>query len=375
MRTRAATVIAPPGPWVIDELDLLGPFSGEVLVRWDYAGLCFSDEHARLGDFGNRVPNVGGHEGAGVVVEVGQGVTRLSAGDHVVASFIPVCGRCRWCSTGKSVRCEAQKATANGTLADGTYRFNGPAGEYASFAGVATFANFAVVQDGSCVKVDPSIPLELAALASCGVLTGWGAAVRAGGTQPGETVAVVGAGGIGVSAMMGALNAGAANVIVVDPMEQKRAFALSVGATQAFATAAEARIAATDLNPTAEGADVVVVAAGTLSAAVVSDAFSIAGLGGRIVVASMSGKDDELRIPGMALVGGEKRLIGTMYGSTNPHSDIPLVLDLATRGRLPLSRMISGRYSLDQITQGYIDLAAGRNIRGVLEHDSVRISA
>jgi alcohol dehydrogenase (nicotinoprotein) len=375
MKTRAATVIAPPGPWVVEELDLQAPSTGEVLVRWDYAGLCFSDEHSRLGDFDNVVPNVGGHEGAGVVVETGLGVTRLTPGDHVVASFIPVCGRCRWCSTGKSVRCEAQKATAKGTLADGTYRFSGPAGEYANFAGVATFANFAVVQDGSCVKIDPSIPLEVAALASCGVLTGWGAAVRAGGSQPGETVAVVGAGGIGVSAVMGAVNAGAANVIVVDPIERKRTFALSVGATEAFATATEARIAATELNPSAEGADVVVVAAGTLNAGVVSDAFSIAGLGGRIVVVSMSGKDDELRIPGMGLVGSEKRLIGTMYGSTNPHSDIPLVLDLANRGKLPLSKLISGRYSVDEISQGYLDLAAGRNIRGILEHDSVRTHA
>lgn len=369
MKTRAATLVEKHHPWEVEELLLDGPRTGEVLVRWDFSGLCFSDEHAREG-MAPTWPMVGGHEGAGVVLEVGQGVTRLAPGDHVVASFIPVCGRCYWCQSGRSVQCENTAQSGAGRLPDGTLRFRGPRGEYANFAGVATFADHAVVAEGSAVRIDPSIPLDLGALASCGVLTGWGAAVRAGKVQVGETVAVVGAGGIGINAVIGAAQGGAANVIAVDPLASKRDFALSIGATHAAADATAAQQLAADLNPRAGGADLAIVAAGTLNADVVRDAFDIAGKRGRVVIASMTGENDELRLPGMSWIGAEKRVIGTLYGSCNPHTDIPLVLDLAVRGRLPLDRLISRRYPLTDIAAGYGDLASGRNIRGVIDHSA-----
>ena len=262
--------------------------------------------------------------------------------------------------------------TGIGTLPDGTFRYHGPAGEYANWAGIATLGNYAVVSEASCVKIDSSIPLDVAALTSCGVLTGWGAAVRAAETRPGETVVVFGAGGVGVNAVMGAVQAGAGHVLVIDPVAAKRSFATELGATHAFASAGEARHAAADLNPRAGGADVVIIAASHIGNGVMNDALMLAGVRARVVIASITGGSDEVTIPAMALVNGELRLIGTSYGSCNPHADIPLVLELARAGSLPLARLITSRYALDDVAVGYADLLAGRNIRGLVEHDSVR---
>jgi S-(hydroxymethyl)glutathione dehydrogenase/alcohol dehydrogenase len=368
MKTRAAVVESHGAEWSILELDLEAPRTGEVLVRWEYAGLCLSDEHNRAGTWTNEFPNVGGHEGAGVVEAVGPGVMRLRPGDHVVASFVPVCGYCRWCASGQSTLCVEAGPANVGRLPDGTFRFRLDGRDYGTYGGVATFAERSVVAQGSAVRIDPSIPLELAALASCSVLTGWGAVMRAGSLLPGETVIVIGAGGIGLNAVMAAATGGAAAVIAVDTLARKRDFALEVGATHAVASAQEAREIAVSLRPDVGGADLAVVATSVLDAKIGRAAFDAIGRHGRVILAAVAVGDVTLEFPAGALVGDQKRVIGTMYGSTNPHADIPAVLDLATAGRLPLRRLISETYALDDIRTGYRDLRAGTNIRGLIRH-------
>src|SRR5262249_29617476 len=207
-----------------------------------------SDEHLRFGS-GARLPIVGGHEGSGVVQEVGPGVTAVAPGDHVALTFVAICGRCYWCSSGRWSLCESGGRANIGQMADGTFRFKGPAGGagasfpaegFGGFCGIGTFSQYAVVSENACVKVDPQIPLRVVALVSCGVLTGWGSVVNTAQTKIGDTVVVVGAGGIGLNAVQGARLAGAAAVIAVDPVEAKRELALRLGATHAVATAKEA---------------------------------------------------------------------------------------------------------------------------------------
>jgi NDMA-dependent alcohol dehydrogenase len=372
---RAAVLAAPGADWEIHELAVDEPADGEVLVRMAYAGLCYSDEHQRFGDPG-VLPMVGGHEGAGVVVRTGPGVRAgLRPGDHVALTFVAVCGRCHWCLTGRASLCQGYDLNT-GRMPDGTFRFHGdisaePDRGVGAFRGLGTFATYAVVSQDSCVKVDPDIPLPAVALMSCGVLTGWGAAVRTAGTRVGDVVVVVGAGGIGINAVQGARMAGAGTVIAVDPVAAKRELALALGATHAVETTRAAGKLAASANPACQGADSVIVAIGNLAAQAVTDAFRACGRGGAVVIAGLSHDPRELNIqlPGTVLAVTEKRILGSFFGSCNPAVDIPLLLRAYQRGDLKLDELISRRYRLAEISDGYADLAAGRNLRGLIEHE------
>jgi alcohol dehydrogenase (nicotinoprotein) len=369
--SRAAVLTEPGGDWQIHDLSVDRPRAGEVLVEMAYAGLCYSDEHVRLGKVA-ALPVVGGHEGSGVVVETGPGVTGLSEGDHVALTFVAVCGRCHWCASGRANLC--QSSGSGGRMADGSFRFHGagpaiPAEGIGGFCGLGTFSQHAVVSQNSCVKVDPAIPLTAVALVSCGVLTGWGAAVYTARTRVGDTVVVIGAGGIGLNAVQGARQAGAAVIIAVDPVLAKRDLALTLGATHAVATVPESAAVAAARNPVPRGADTVIVAVGNLTSATVTDAFRAAGRGGTVVIAGLSHDPMELnvQIPGTVLAATERRVVGCFFGSTNPVRDVPLLLGEYQRGRLQLDQLISRRYQLDEISAGYADLASGRNVRGLIE--------
>lgn len=373
MESKAAVLTAHGGDWTITDLVTDDPREGEVLVKLAFAGLCYSDEHLRF-DAGARLPIVGGHEGAGVVAEVGPGVTDLAAGDHVALTFVATCGRCRWCASGRSNLCESRGLPNVGARPDGSFRFHGqppafPAEGIGSFCSIGTFSQYAVVSRNSCVPVDKSVPLSAVALVSCGVLTGWGAAVRTAGTRVGDTVMVVGTGGVGLNAVQGAKHAGASTIIAVDPVQAKRDFAISLGATDATPTVPEAAKLAAKANPTARGADAVIVTVGNLTAEVVSQAFKATGRGGTLVIAGMSHDTFEVnvQIPGTVLAATERRVVGSFFGSCNPAADVPLLLGLYQRGQLALDQLISGRYGLAEITAGYADLASGRNARGVIE--------
>ncbi len=374
IETKAAVLTATGGDWEICDLRVDAPRAGEVLVRLAYAGLCYSDEHVRF-DSGARLPIVGGHEGSGVVVETGPGVTGLATGDHVALTFVAVCGRCHWCASGRANLCESGGRANVGSMADGSFRFHGDPARFGNeglggFCGLGTFSRYAVVSRNSCVKVDTAVPLRAVALVSCGVLTGWGAAVRTAGTRVGDTVVVVGAGGIGLNAVQGALQAGAGTIIAVDPVESKRDFALRIGATQAAATAREGAKLAAGANPAARGADAVIVAVGNLTAEVIGQAFRATGRGGTLVIAGLSHDplEKNVQIPGTVLAASERRVVGSFFGSCNPVTDIPLLLGLYQRGQLELDQLVSRQYALEEIRAGYADLASGRNVRGVIEY-------
>lgn len=372
VESKAAVLIQAGGDWQIHDLTVDGPRAGEVLVRLAYAGLCYSDEHVRF-DKGARLPIVGGHEGSGVVVETGPGVTRLTAGDHVALTFVAVCGQCHWCASGRGNLCESGGRANIGAMADGSFRFHGPdpfpADGIGGFCGLGTFSQFAVVSQNACVKVDPAVPLRAVALVSCGVMTGWGAAVRTAGTRVGDTIVVVGAGGIGLNAVQGSRQAGAAAIIAVDPVAAKRDLALRLGATHAAATVPEGAKLAAAANRVARGADAVIVAVGNLTTEIISQAFRATGRGGTLVIAGLSHDPLELnvQIPGTVLAASERRVVGSFFGSCNPVRDVPLLLGLYQRGQLELDQLVSRQYRLEEVSAGYADLASGRNVRGVIE--------
>src|SRR5215467_11042713 len=265
MRTKAAVIREAGKPWGITGLELDEPRQGEVRIAFAASGMCHSDEHLQSGDSTGRLPLVGGHEGAGVIEAVGPAVTRVNVGDHVVCSFIPACGVCRYCSTGRQNLCDWGAQMMTGMLADGTFRFHDDHGaDLGGFCMLGTFSQRAVISQNSCVPIDPGIPFEVAALTGCGVPTGWGTAVYAAGVRAGQTVVIFGAGGVGSNAVQGARYAGAKNVVVVDPVEFKREMAKVFGATHTFADAQQAQEFVRDTTH-AQMADHVICTPGVLT--------------------------------------------------------------------------------------------------------------
>jgi alcohol dehydrogenase (nicotinoprotein) len=370
MRTRAAVIREPGKPWEITELELDEPRQGEVLIAFRASGMCHSDEHLRTGDSTGRLPLVGGHEGAGVIEAVGAGVTRVAVGDHVVCSFIPACGVCRYCSTGRQNLCDWGAQMMTGMLADGTFRFHDDDGaDLGGFCMLGTFAERAVVSQNSCVPLEAGIPFEVAALTGCGVPTGWGTSVYAAGVAAGDTVVIFGAGGVGINAIQGARYAGAGNVVVVDPVAFKRSKALEFGATHAFCSADEAQEAVVEMTR-GQLADHAIITVGVLTEEVVTQAAAIAGKGCQVTVTSV-GRSSERQIHLAAnggVVGWQRRIQGHVFGMCNPLYDIPRLLRLYRAGQLKLDELITRRYRLEEINQGYQDLEDGEIIRGVILH-------
>src|SRR5258708_4865195 len=218
----AAVLHGPHRDWEITELDLDPPRQGEVLIRFVAAGLCHSDQHVQTGDIEPRFPLVGGHEGAGVIEEVGPGVTGVRPGDHVVCAFIPSCGRCRFCATGHQNLCDMGLNAITGVLPAGGFRLHRDGEDYGGFAILGTFSQWGTVSENSVVKIDPDLPMEIAALVSCGVPTGWGSSVYAAKVQAGDTVVIYGISGIGINAVQGARHARARHVVAVGPAPLRR---------------------------------------------------------------------------------------------------------------------------------------------------------
>ena len=369
MKTKAAVVYEYGKPMEIEELDLDGPHDGEVLIRYTHAGLCHSDLHVISGDLPARLPMVLGHEGAGIVEEVGPGVTRVAPGDHVVCSFIPNCGTCRYCATGRQSICDMGATILDGFLPGPRFPMTGPRGEYGGMCMLGTFSQYGVIHQNSTVKVDDDLPLEKAVLVGCGVPTGWGSAVNTAHAGPGDTVVVYGVGGIGINAVQGARYAGAKYVIAVDPVELKRTKALELGATHAFATAEEAQEVIPDLTR-GQGADSAIVTVGVVDADVVTAAFNATGKDGVTVITGLSGLDaPTIQLPGAMLTLFRKTVKGSLFGDCNPTTDIPKILGLYQSGDIKLDEIITRTYTLDQVNEGYEDLENGENVRGVIIHE------
>jgi NDMA-dependent alcohol dehydrogenase len=383
VRSRAAILYEYGRPWTVEEFELDPPRAGEVLLRLAATGLCHSDEHIRQGKLAPPAdtlrslglpamsPTIGGHEGSGVVLEVGAGVTRLAPGDHVVTSFVAVCGQCRWCASGLEYLCDKGSGTlAPGMPTDGTFRHHTLDGRnLGHISKIGAFAELTVVSVDSLVKIDRDFPLVPAALLACAVPTGYGSAARRAQVRGGDTAVVIGAGGIGSAAIQGARISGAARIVVVDPVEFKRESALTFGATHTAATGSDAIELVRDLTRGVM-ADAVVVSPAMIGAADVGTALQLTRKGGTCVLTGLPApRLNSIAVALQDFILMNKTLSGTVFGSCNPKSDIPLLASLYESGQLLLDQMITKRYRLDDINEAYADKAAGELIRGVIEFD------
>jgi S-(hydroxymethyl)glutathione dehydrogenase/alcohol dehydrogenase len=315
-------------------------------------------------------PVLGGHEGAGVVEQVGPGVRSVRPGDRVSFSFIAACGRCRWCVSGMTYLCDnGAMLFAKEMTTDGTPRCHLGDEDLLAMLQLGTFAEYVVVSEDSIIKIDESIPFEAAALVSCGVTTGWGSATVGVGTQPGDTVVIVGTGGVGINAVQGARAAGASAVIAVDPVEFKRDTAKFFGATETVASAEEAIPMVRDLT-NGVMADRVVLTPSVLSAELIAPALMLTRKGGTCLMTAIPKLD--VNIVPLILVDfiqSCKTLKGLIYGGMNPRASMPMLLSMYRNGHLKLDELITRRYRLDQINEAITDMREGRNIRGIIEFD------
>ena len=370
MKTRAAVLEEGSKEFDIVELDVDEPKVGEVHIKFTAAGLCHSDLHLTDGVYGDspRYPIVGGHEGAGIIEAVGPGVTHVEPGDHVVCSFMPSCGVCRYCASGHSNLCNLGANILKGNMPDGTFRYHRDGRDLGGMCMLGTFSERATIPARSAVKVDPWLPLDVAVLAGCGVPTGWGSAVNAGGVKAGDTAVIYGSGGVGINSVQGAAHAGAKYVVVVDPVEFKRETALALGATHVFADAADAAEKVNELT-WGEGADQAILTVGVVDEVVVRQAFDIVGKGGTIVVVGQANPENlTIQLPSAMFTRNEKVIRGAQFGSCNPQHDIVKLLRLWNAGRLKLDELVTKTYTLDQVNEGYQDLKDGKLIRGVIVH-------
>ena len=332
------------------------------------SGMCHSDEHLVTGDLAIPMPVVGGHEGAGVVVEVGEGVTEIAEGYPVVLSFIPACGRCKECARGMSNLCELGAHVLRGPQLDGTHRFHARGRDVAQMCLLGTFSEYTVVPTASVLKVGRSVPLDKAALVGCGVTTGYGSAVITGEAGDGSTVVGRGVGGVGINAVQGARIAGARHIIALDPVEYKRCRATEFGATHGAATAEEAHDLVIELTH-GQYADVCVVTTDTAEGPYLAQALSLIGKRGRVVVTALGHPaDTSVEMSLLDLTLFEKQVRGSLFGSSNPRTDVFKMLDLYDSGQLKLEELITREYALEDINQGYDDLRNGHNLRGLIRY-------
>ncbi|MDH3293798.1 MAG: NDMA-dependent alcohol dehydrogenase [Acidimicrobiia bacterium] len=366
MKTEGAVLRQVPGRWELAELDIEEPRQGELLIEMKTAGLCHSDDHYAKGDAPvASLPFAGGHEGAGVVIGIGPNTPGWTIGDHVALSFLPVCGRCRWCSTGHQNLCDMGRFLRDGTRSDGSYRVWLDGEPAAQMCGLATFSRHTLVDVAAAIRIDPELNLEAVCLCGCGVGTGWGSAVYSADVQPGQTVIVMGVGGIGANAVQGARHGGATNIVAVDPVVMKREVATQVGATHVFASMHEATAFAQSVTD-GQGADSAIICTGVLTGDDVRAAFASIRKAGTVVVTALGNADTDVAVNARELTLYQKRIQGSVFGGSNPLSDIPLMLDLYRSGQLKLDELITARYRLEDINQGYDDLHAGRNVRGII---------
>jgi alcohol dehydrogenase len=353
----------------IETVELEGPGPGEVLIEVAAAGLCHSDLSAIEGIRPRPLPVVIGHEGAGIVRECGEGVTDLKPGDHVITVFVASCGTCRYCVRGRSNICPAGNAArAAGTLMSGAKRISRLNGEKINHgSGLSLFAQYGVMARRSMVKIDQSIPLEDAAIFGCAVMTGAGAVLNTAKMQAGDTIAVVGLGGVGMNALFGAVAGGAERIIAVDANPEKLGLARQWGATDAF-LATEADVVEQIRDATDGGVDTVVETAGNIRA--MELAYAITARGGRVVSAGLPAQGANFAYMHSGLVSDEKSILGSYMGSCVAERDIPRFLGLYQRGKLPVGSLKSGFLPLAEINAGFDRLSDGNVLRQVLRPNS-----
>ncbi|QIX53666.1 NDMA-dependent alcohol dehydrogenase [Rhodococcus sp. DMU1] len=370
MLTKAAILPEIGAEWEIQEIELGDPIVGEVQVRLAASGLCHSDEHMATGASPVPfLPLLGGHEGAGVVTKVGPGVRGIEEGDHVVLAFTPACGTCRPCASGLQNLCDEGAGLMTGrSIADGSFRAKTPDGKpLLQMCLLGTFAPYVTVNQASVVKIEKDIPLEAAALLGCGVSTGWGSATAIGRTRPGDTVVVVGIGGVGINAVQGAAAAGARYVVAVDPVAFKQKKALEFGATHVFDSMADAQAALPDLT-WGRLAELVVLTVGEVEGHHIQEALSLTAKGGQVVVTAVAHHaTNEVNLNLFELTLLQKRVQGAIFGGVSPRTQIPSLLEQYRVGNLKLEELVTP-YRLEDINQGWQDMRDGKNLRGVIRY-------
>ncbi|HXQ44062.1 MAG TPA: Zn-dependent alcohol dehydrogenase [Acidimicrobiales bacterium] len=362
---RAAVLRQVGAPFEVEEITLEPVGPRDVRVRMAASGVCHSDLSVQNGTIPFMFPTVLGHEGSGVVAEVGTDVTRVTVGDHVVLTWMPPCRQCFWCLAGQPMLCTTGMAESLG----------GPYGSVGGTKlirglGTATFAEETLVPERQVVPVDRAAPLELAALVGCALSTGIGAVWHTAGVEPGSTVAVIGCGGVGLSVIQGARLAGASTIVAVDHMGSKLDAARSVGATDVVDSSQEDAVAAVQARTDGRGVDYAFEVVGRAST--IRVAFEAARRGGTAVLVGAGSPSDQVAFSAFELFVGAKTLVGCVYGSTDPDRDFPSLVDLVTRGTIDAETMVSRRIGLDDINDAFRAMEAGEVVRSVIAFDGAR---
>jgi S-(hydroxymethyl)glutathione dehydrogenase/alcohol dehydrogenase len=370
MKTKGALLWELNSPFKVDEIDLGDPVADEVQIRMHAAGMCHSDYHITTGATPIGLPALGGHEGAGVVTKVGKNVTGIAEGDHVILAFIPACGACPPCLKGFRSLCDRGAVLLGGkAIADGTSRIHAGGREVSPMNLLGTFAPYMTVHKDSVVKIDKDIPFESAAIMGCAVPTGFGSATNVADVKPGETVIIVGVGGIGMSALQGAVISGAKQVIAIDPNEWKREQAIKFGATHVYPSMAEA-IAPVIETTWGLMADKVIIAVGEMKGEYIEEALILTAKTGTCVVTGMgSMMDADVKLNLFLFTMLQKTLKGNIFGGGSSHVETPRLTALYKSGLLNIDDMVTRTYKLEDINQGYQDMLDGNNIRGVIRFD------
>ncbi|MDN4598050.1 Zn-dependent alcohol dehydrogenase [Leifsonia virtsii] len=347
------------------EVELAAPGPGEVRVKIAAAGVCHSDLHVKRGEWDAPAPLVMGHEGSGVVTELGDGVTSLAVGDHVVLSWVPPCGECRYCRSGHEARCQkvATVVAPKGVLFDGTSRLSRDGETVHHYLGVSSFAEEVVVPASGAVKVRDDAPLDVIAVVGCAVATGVGAVLNTAAVEPGSTVAVIGCGGVGLNVVQGAKLAGAERIVAIDVLADKTQMALQFGATDRIdASKADAVEQLFELIP--DGVDYAFDAIGRTTTT--EQAIRMLGLGGAAVIVGLPPTGAKASFEPLVLAEADQRILGSNYGSVRPSIDIPALVDRYMDGQLKLDPLISGRRPLAEAAEAFDDLEAGSVLRTLL---------
>lgn len=366
MRARAAVFYGPGEPLRVEEIDVAEPRAGEVRVRMVASGVCHSDYHVVLGEWGARTPLVLGHEGAGVVDSIGPGVTTLKPGDSVALSWTPSCRRCRYCVSGRPQLCtEAADNAYRNVLPDGTTRLSIAGQPVYSYLSVASFSEYTVVPESGAVRIDDSADPALAALVGCAVTTGIGAVLNTARIEAGDTVAVIGCGGVGLSVVMGAALSSAGRIIAVDLSPEKLALAQRAGATDTIDAGQGDVVTAIRALTDGAGVDYAFEAIGR--AQTIEQAYACLAPGGTAVVVGQVPTGVTVQIDPMAMSGRELTMKGSNYGSARPSLDFVRFLDLHRTGAVDLELLVSSRIKLDDINDAFDALGQGSGARTVVE--------
>jgi len=367
-KTGAASPYAESLPLVVGEITLDAPGAGEVLIEIKAAGLCHSDLSVVDGSRPRVMPMVLGHEASGVVREVGAGVAGFESGDHIVFSFVPICGRCAFCESGRAALCTTgAKANTEGSLLSGLRRFTNADGHSCHHhLGVSAFSQFTVADAGSLVKIDKEVPLEKAALFGCAVMTGVGAVFNTAKVQGGTSVAVFGLGGVGLSSVLGARAAGAFPIIAVDVLADKLELARELGATHTV-NANDTDVVEAIKGITKGGAETTIESVG--SAAVLKTAYDATGRGGQTITVGLPAPDKMFSIPAVSLVAEERTIRGSYMGSAVPRRDVPRYIAMYQAGLLPVDILHTHTLKLDDINAGFDRLSNAEAVRQIVTFD------